>query len=104
MSAGFGGVPVVRSDLLPPGTILLISPEAFRLLEPEVPVAVWRPRTFVGEIRELVRDRMQQAFPDLILPPRRPEPRTDLERIRAEMMMGMQVLDPAALVRGTVTA
>ena len=96
-----GGFSVIRNDLLPPGTVLVLSPDAFRFLEPDRLVDLWQPATFAEEIREIVRVGIQRAFPDLVLPPRWRDPRADTRRVLIEHRLAMMVQRPEAMVRLT---
>lgn len=76
---------------------MLFPTDGFQLVE-RGPLRLTRQRSFAEEIRELVRDGLQAAFPDLILPPRRPAPPDPMIRFLAEYSFGLQVTDPRAMV------
>lgn len=78
--------------------VFLFPTDTVRLWEPTVSHFRRQP-SLTEEVREIVRAGLATAFPDLILPPPRPLPPDPTVRLLAELRVGLQVLDPRALVR-----
>ena len=97
MIGDYLGIQIHASEHLAPDQILVFRPSALSL---PPPVITWEPRhSFIHEIRQIVRDGIQAAFPDLVLPPARPDPLLLNEWTRlAEARTRLMVLDPRAMV------
>lgn len=95
---------IIESDLVRPGTVLVMAPGAFRLYE-EGPVKIRRELGWRAEIREIVRDGMRDVLEWLgDNAPRELPDEDELMRrqVRMEQRLSLQVIDPRSMVRGIV--
>lgn len=91
-------IPIFHSDWVRPGMVLIGDFSAI-LSQPHPPIHL--PSETPGqEAQRIVREGLQAAFPDLVLPPRQLTRRERIERLIAyDTRLGLLVLKPESFVK-----